>query len=648
MPEVIGVLCVLIIVLALALWLVGVPIYLLVRLSELGSLRERLARLERELAHERHGEAPVTVEPTPVPEAAPPSGEIKEHVRPAAPVRPERPGEAPPPRLPRRRPTLPPSPLAGIDLEAWIGKRGLGWLAVILLIFAAAFFIKQAFDSNLIGNLGRVALGVLAGAGLCVAGYLCHVRRYRVFSQMLTSAGIVLLYLTTFASFGYYALMPQQHAGLFFVLIVAQTVALAWLYDAPPIAIMAVIGGLLTPVLLHTGRDQYPALFTYLTVLNLGAVALVVLRRHWYAVGTVAVAGTQLLFWVWYAENYHPEKLRAALLFQGVLFALYLAPSFLHAALRRAASVEDLLRLLVNATVFTVAGYVLLDPRYHVWMGTFVVGVATVYAALGLLLSARNPADRRHLLVVVAATLGLVAMVFPIQARAAWIGLGWAVEGALLWWFGLRVRNIPLRAFGAILLALAVGDTLFEAFHTGHGGPFTVPLFNKYGLPATLIALCVLFCAAVSRLVRPRTALDEVGLWVAGVGGVLLLWFIVSFESYDWFMQQIDRRAWRAQPEDIARLESYARLSLSVVWALYAAIILTVGFLRQNRPLRWTSLGIFGVTLLKVVFVDMAGLAGYYRIAAFFALSVMMALGAWIYQRIQFTQSGGEAEGVRS
>ena len=112
--------------------------------------------------------------------------------------------------------------------------------------------------------------------------------------------------------------------------------------------------------------------------------------------------------------------------------------------------------------------------------------------------------------------------------------------------------------------------------------------------------------------------------------------------------KQIDRRAWRAQPEEIARLESYAHMSLSVVWAVYAAIILTVGFLRQNRPLRWTALGIFGVTLLKVVFVDMAGLAGYYRVGAFFVLSVMMALGAWIYQRIQFTQSGGEAEGVRS
>ena len=35
-------------------------------------------------------------------------------------------------------------------------------------VIATSFFIKQAFDNNLIGNLGRVALGVLGGTALCV------------------------------------------------------------------------------------------------------------------------------------------------------------------------------------------------------------------------------------------------------------------------------------------------------------------------------------------------------------------------------------------------------------------------------------------------------------------------------------------------
>ena len=650
MSEALGILCGFTFLLALTAWLVAVPIYLLMRCVSTCAL---VHRLENELTAFRRGERPQTVGPIPVLEAAEPENEVLPRAPEPATVQAARSPQiqrAPePPRLPRRRrpPTPPPSPFAGIDLEAWIGKRRLGWIAVLLLFFATAFFIKYAFDNDLIGNLGRVALGVLAGAALAVIGYVLHTRRYRVFSQMFTSAGIILLYLTTFAAFAYYALIPQAQAGVFFLLIVTQTVVLAWLYDAPAIAIMAVIGGLLTPLVMYTGHDNYEALFTYLIILNLSAVALAVWRR-WIAVGSVALLGTQLLFWIWYDANWHTEKLQAALLFQTVLFGLHLAPNCVAATLRRVASIEELLRLLANALLFTVAGYVTLDPTHHEWMGVFVLGVAIVHAGLGLLLSTRNATDGRHLLVVVAATLDLVAMVFPIQAKAAWIGLGWAVEGALLWWFGLRIRTVTLRAFGAVLLVMAVFRVLFiDSYLTGHEGWF-VPFFNKYGTPATLIALCVLFCAAVSRLTQPRgLSLDHVGMWVAGVGGVLLLWFIVSFETYDFFMVQIDRRSAWADQGEIERLQSYARMFLSVVWALYAALILAIGYLRQSRPLRWTALGVFAVTLGKVLLVDTSGLGGLYRVGAFFILAVMMGLGAWIYQRIQFARPPGNEEGCR-
>ena len=53
---------------------------------------------------------------------------------------------------------------------------------------------------------------------------------------------------------------------------------------------MAVVGGLLTPVLMHSETDQYTALFLYLGVLDLGVV-IVALRRPWPAVTTLALAG---------------------------------------------------------------------------------------------------------------------------------------------------------------------------------------------------------------------------------------------------------------------------------------------------------------------------------------------------------------------
>ena len=51
------------------------------------------------------------------------------------------------------------------SIEAWLGQRGLGWAACLLLLFAVAFFLKYAFDNEWIGPTGQVAAGVAVAGG---------------------------------------------------------------------------------------------------------------------------------------------------------------------------------------------------------------------------------------------------------------------------------------------------------------------------------------------------------------------------------------------------------------------------------------------------------------------------------------------------
>jgi uncharacterized membrane protein len=602
--------------------LLVLPIIAFVRSRRIGELTRRLEDLEDDVRRLRRlvrkkAEAETPVEVAPEPEAAEPVNVTEApEVLPAEPQR-------------RRRSPLF-QPANAVTLEDWIGRRGLGWAAVVLLLFATAFFLKYAFENNWVGELGRVSIGVLAGAGLCVAGWVVHRRRYRIFAQMLTAAGIVLLYLATFASFGYYHLMPRERAALFLVLLVGEAAALALLYDAVAIALMAVVGGLLTPLLLHTDHDQYQSLFAYLIVLNLGVVALA-LFRSWRIVATVALAGTQGLFWAWWAENYHPEKLEAALLFQVTIFALFLLHNILaHVVRRRNADIEALVRTVLNAFLFALAGYILLRDDYRLWLGTAAVGLAIVYTVLGWLVLRRRPDDTWQQLAVVAIALSFVAVVFPLQTSAAWIGLGWAVEGAALSGFGLRLRSDRLRGLGAALLLLGAGRLLLvDTLGLERTEPF-VPIFNKYALPALGIAACLLFAAAASRyyLKRPRD-IDNFARIAAALVGVLLLWLILSLDTYQYFTTRSSYGA------DTEHLERIARTSLSVLWPIYAALLLLVGFKLDSAALRWTGLALFALTLGKVVLVDMAELPGFYRVAAFLVLSVIMGAAAWGYQKIE-------------
>ena len=209
-----------------------------------------------------------------------------------------------------------------IQWEMLVGQKALGWVAVLLGLFAAAFFLRYAYDNKWIGPQGQVAIGEAIGLCLAVAGLRYHRQGWRLFGQMLSACGIAVLYLSTYSAFGFYHLLPHAEAGGFLFAVVALSMLAAVLYNSPAIALVALLGGFLSPVLLASDEDSYRALFVYLAVLNAG-IGLVTTFRGWPGLGSLALVLTQALFWSWYAGNYHPEKLSWAIGFQAVVYVLY-------------------------------------------------------------------------------------------------------------------------------------------------------------------------------------------------------------------------------------------------------------------------------------------------------------------------------------
>jgi hypothetical protein len=150
--------------------------------------------------------------------------------------------------------------------------------------------------------------------------------------------------------------------------------------------------------------------------------------------------------------------------------------------------------------------------------------------------------------------------------------------------------------------------------------------------------------------------LDRLAMAVAGLGGIALVWWVLSLESYQYFtaqaaqlqseMAQRDQRVPDASGRPIGevaaqRAEQLLRLghtALSVVWAAYGVAVLAVGFRLRSSGLRWAALLVLGATLGKVVLVDMSDLPGFYRVATLFVAAVVMAMAAWAYQKWQVSQ----------
>lgn len=513
--------------------------------------------------------------------------------------------------------------------ETFIGQKAFGWVAAVLFLFSATFFLRYAYQNNWIGPIGRVAIGELFGAGLVISGCRYLMKGWRRFASMMMSTGIVVIYLATYSAFGFYQLLPQQHAGMFLAILIMESMLAAIFCRSSLIGMIAVIGGLMTPLLMQTDHDSYSSLFLYLLMLNVGVVAATSVQR-WRAVASVAFFGTQLIYYGWYQGNYHPEKFAWALGFQLSLFAIYLTHSLVIARRSgRSADYEELARFVVNAVTGFVAYRTLTLESWSLWIGTAALVFATIYAIVARLIMALQPKDSRLMMTSLAVAIGFIAWAIPVQADARWISLGWTMMALALWLFGLRISSSILRAMAATLATLAVLRVIIFDLPFYIRDPF-IPVLNRDALPSLFVGVLLLTAVWKADRYLPRLSTNEHrGIGIAGVCGITLVWLVLSLECHGYFVSRSfisgDLELWRWR----------AQLALTVFWILFATALLLLGFRFNRSRLRWFAMGLFGITVLKLFIVDMANVQQIYRIVAFFILAVVLGLVARGYQRFK-------------
>ena len=72
-------------------------------------------------------------------------------------------------------------------------------------------------------------------------------------------------------------------------------------------------------------------------------------------------------------------------------------------------------------------------------------------------------------------------------------------------------------------------------------------------------------------------------------------------------------------------------LALSLLWALYAFAAMAWGLWRDQASLRMGAIALFGITVLKVLIVDLAGLDALYRILSVLVLGAGLLIGSFLY-----------------
>src|SRR5206468_3365596 len=185
-----------------------------------------------------------------------------------------------------------------------------------------------------------------------------------------------------------------------------------------------------------------------------------------------------------------------------------------------------------------------------------------------------------------------VAPILAILPRGRQIGYDWH---ALLLLFFASARW--LISDNLIPLARAWDRTYLDA---------SAPLMNLAAVNVVLI------CVALFVVSRRRwiTAVQWDAHWLRGGAAAWISALIFAMLNFE-LLRFVDLLANQELLRDPTMVK---QMTLSILWAAVGFGSVVVGFWRDIRPLRYAALGLLGITLAKILLVDMAGVNAVWRV----------------------------------
>jgi uncharacterized membrane protein len=491
--------------------------------------------------------------------------------------------------------TVPVRETFGGLFERLVGGRLLIWIGGIALAAAGIFLIRHSIA--LVTPEARMIAAALLGLLLVAAGEYARGGRLLAddprIGQSLVGAGIAILYATTYGSHLLFGLIGSGTASALMLLITGAALALSLRHGAPT-ALMGLVGGFLTPLLVgNPGAGALPVL-AYLALLDL-AIFAIAWRRGWAWLAAAAVAAS--FAWAGYFVLGPPRDALTAGLFAALLG--------IAASLPRPGRGQQL--SLMQPAIIALIEVAVLVARSDIGLPAWLLFGALSAASLPL--SMVRPDHRA----APAAALLLALLLLAFKAE-----LG---EDPLLPWFA--VAATLLFAGGSSLLAARDAARALTAC-AGLAGPLLImrlvqpELLERFswGALALLLAvgaLCLLWLLrGWARGDTPRT-----GAFAAGIAASLLF----AFAGHD------------LAPREL----------VSGVWLLMAAGLLAAGVRMPDKALRLAGLLLLTATIVKVFLIDAAALEGLLRILSFLGLGIALIGIGKLYTRVLSSESKARA-----
>ncbi len=528
---------------------------------------------------------------------------------------------------PIEQPPLPPgteakkSTFKEREWEQILGGHWLARIGVIAIVIGIGFFLKYAFDNNWIGPTGRIILGIVAGLAMLGGGYYWQ-KKYPILAQAISGGGIAVLYLSIFAAFAVYDLIHFYVAFGFLFLVSITSAGLALRYNSMALAIIGILGAFLAPFILSVSAPSVPGtgstdtgfwlLIGYVMVVDIGVLVLSTFRNwRWFTL--LALISSLSVYGLLHMNS---VGILASMLSLTIIFLIFVgATTLFNIVWRRPAQPFDEAVIVINAAAYFGISFGLMWSDFRIWLGGFAVLLALFYGVIAYIVLRRGTENVRLGFFALSIALVFLTIAIPVQiGDRAWTTIAWAAEGIVLLWLSFTLRMHQLRGYGYAVLIITMLRLLFFD-HIVDMRTYQ-PILNERFLAFAVSIAAFYFGGYLLR--RNRETLRE---WEQQMLSI----YPVLFVAANFFT------IWLLSAEVIDYFDT--SLALTILWAVYAVMLLVIGMVKQWRPVRLWALATLVIPIVKVFAYDVFTLDRVYRIIAFIVLGLLLVASGYLYNR---------------
>lgn len=516
------------------------------------------------------------------------------------------------------------------EFEILLGQKWLLIVGIVTMVFGIGYFLKYSFDRGWIGPEGRVAMAYLWGLILLVGGNSFR-KKYETFGLYVIGGGIATLYFSTFAGFQIYHLFGQIPSFFIMIMITLLACVLSVIHDTKWLAVLGLIGGFFTPVMLDIVQDNQLALMTYMTILNLGLLGIAFYKR-WDLLNYLGFVFTYLLYTAWFVAYYQASRFWPSIIFLNIFYLTYSVIPFAFRSLReQGGNTGTFLMIALNSFIAFGFGYEMIRKYYSLeWVSIISIFYAIVSLLMATYLYKRGEQDRETFVMLAAKTALFLIITVPIIFSKHWITIFWATQALTLLWAGLRLERKQLLIGSYLILGLATGKFLMYDYpFVFRFDPDSWSIINAYTylLPERLLtsAFLLLIIQRFSAMIR-RVYGEAFSVFTADDSRIfsgllgLMLFVVLNIETGSFFYVYLPAARFAA---------------VSVLWALFSVVLMIRGFNSKSLFIRKISLALFSLTLIKVFMFDMANVGTPYRIVSFIVLGLLLVGTSYLYHRFK-------------